>query len=88
MAGGCTNGKQFLTGSRSIRKCPRRAVCGRQGMLSLGQSVQGVMVRGIDPARESGITELSDKMKAGALSDLRGGNSPSCSEQTWRVPWG
>jgi len=42
-------------------------------MLSLGQSVQGVMVRGIDPARESGITELSDKMKKGALSDLRGG---------------
>ncbi|MBY0577292.1 MAG: lipoprotein-releasing ABC transporter permease subunit [Gallionellaceae bacterium] len=45
-----------------------------QGMLSFGQSVQGVMVRGIDPAREAAITELSDKMKAGALSDLRGGD--------------
>ncbi|OGT00004.1 MAG: cell division protein FtsX [Gallionellales bacterium RIFCSPLOWO2_02_FULL_59_110] len=44
-----------------------------QGMLSFGQNVQGVMVRGIDPARETGITELADKMKAGALSDLRGG---------------
>ena len=44
-----------------------------QGMLSFGQSVQGVMVRGIDPARETAITELADKMKAGALSDLRGG---------------
>ena len=44
-----------------------------QGMLSFGQSVQGVMVRGIDPARESAITELSGKMKVGALDDLRGG---------------
>ncbi len=44
-----------------------------QGMLSFGQSVQGVMVRGIDPARETAITELSSKIKAGALEDLRGG---------------
>ncbi|MBI5438934.1 MAG: lipoprotein-releasing ABC transporter permease subunit [Nitrosomonadales bacterium] len=44
-----------------------------QGMLSFGQSVQGVMVRGIDPAQETAITELSGKVKAGALSDLRGG---------------
>jgi lipoprotein-releasing system permease protein len=44
-----------------------------QGMLSLGQSVQGVMVRGIDPARETAITELSSKIKAGALEDLREG---------------
>jgi len=44
-----------------------------QGMLSFGQNVQGVMVRGIDPLRESAITELADKMKSGALSDLRGG---------------
>jgi lipoprotein-releasing system permease protein len=44
-----------------------------QGMLSFGQSVQGVMVRGIDPVLETAITELSDKMKVGALSDLRGG---------------
>jgi lipoprotein-releasing system permease protein len=28
-----------------------------QGMLSFGQSVQGVMVRGIDPAKETAITE-------------------------------
>src|SRR4030065_2206140 len=34
----------------------------RQGMLSFGQSVHGVMVRGIDPQRESAITELSGKM--------------------------
>jgi lipoprotein-releasing system permease protein len=44
-----------------------------QGMLSLGQNVQGVMVRGIDPARETAITELAGKIKAGALGDLRGG---------------
>jgi len=44
-----------------------------QGMLSFGQSVQGVMVRGIDPARETTITELSDKMKVGTLDDLRDG---------------
>ncbi len=44
-----------------------------QGMLSFGQSVQGVMVRGIDPARETAITELSGKIKAGALEDLRSG---------------
>lgn len=44
-----------------------------QGMLSSGKNVQGVMVRGIEPTRESGITELSGKMKAGALDDLRGG---------------
>jgi lipoprotein-releasing system permease protein len=42
-------------------------------MLSLGQNVQGVMVRGIDPARETAITELAGKIKAGALGDLRSG---------------
>jgi lipoprotein-releasing system permease protein len=42
-----------------------------QGMLSFGQSVQGVMVRGIDPALETAITDLSNKIKAGSLDDLR-----------------
>ena len=42
-----------------------------QGMLSFGQSVQGVMVRGIDPTRETAITDLSNKIQYGALSDLR-----------------
>lgn len=42
-------------------------------MLSFGQNVQGVMVRGIDPQQENAITELAGKMKSGALSDLRGG---------------
>jgi len=44
-----------------------------QGMLSFGQNVQGVMVRGIDPQQESAITELTEKMKLGTLNDLRGG---------------
>ncbi len=44
-----------------------------QGMLSYGQSVQGVMVRGIDPALERSITELSNKVKVGSLDDLRSG---------------
>jgi len=44
-----------------------------QGMLSYGQSVQGVMVRGIDPARETSITELSNKIKSGSLDALRSG---------------
>ena len=44
-----------------------------QGMLSFGESVQGVMVRGIDPQRETAITGLSGKMKVGTLDNLRGG---------------
>ena len=44
-----------------------------QGMLSFGQSVQGVMVRGILPEREAELTDLAQKMKSGKLSDLRAG---------------
>lgn len=44
-----------------------------QGMLSFGQSVQGVMVRGILPEQEARITELTEKMKSGALGDLHAG---------------
>jgi lipoprotein-releasing system permease protein len=44
-----------------------------QGMLSFGQSVQGVMVRGIHPELEVGITDLPNKIKAGSLSDLKSG---------------
>jgi lipoprotein-releasing system permease protein len=45
-----------------------------QGMLSFGQSVQGILVRGIDPALERSITELSNKVKAGSLDALRPGD--------------
>ncbi len=44
-----------------------------QGMVSMGDSVQGVMVRGILPEAENRLTGLSDKMKAGSLMDLRPG---------------
>ena len=37
------------------------------------ENVQGVMVRGIDPAQETAITELANKIKAGSLDDLRSG---------------
>ncbi|MDE2118969.1 MAG: lipoprotein-releasing ABC transporter permease subunit [Betaproteobacteria bacterium] len=44
-----------------------------QGMVSLGESVQGVMVRGILPQDESKVIDLSDKMKAGSLQALQDG---------------
>jgi lipoprotein-releasing system permease protein len=44
-----------------------------QGMVSLNESVQGVMVRGILPEAEQRLTALGDKMKHGALNDLRAG---------------
>jgi lipoprotein-releasing system permease protein len=44
-----------------------------QGMLSLNESVQGVMVRGIVPEAENRLIQLSDKMKGGHLEDLRPG---------------
>ena len=44
-----------------------------QGMLSYGQGVQGVIVRGILPAAEDKVADLGSHMKAGHLSDLRPG---------------
>jgi lipoprotein-releasing system permease protein len=44
-----------------------------QGMLSQNENVQGVMVRGILPEAEDRLTQLSDKMKTGQLSNLRAG---------------
>lgn len=44
-----------------------------QGMISLNESVQGVMVRGILPDAEQRLTGLGDKMKHGSLNDLRAG---------------
>ncbi len=42
-----------------------------QGMLSMNDNVQGVMVRGILPQAENRLIGLSDKMKAGSLEALR-----------------
>ena len=44
-----------------------------QGMLSLNDNVQGVMVRGILPDAEQKLTALGDKMKRGTLNELRAG---------------
>ena len=44
-----------------------------QGMLSFDQNVKGVLVRGIEPARETVITELSNKVVSGKLNALRNG---------------
>ena len=44
-----------------------------QGMLSQGERVQGVMVRGIQPAAEQNLIALGDKMKHGKLESLQGG---------------
>ncbi|MEW6561712.1 MAG: lipoprotein-releasing ABC transporter permease subunit [Pseudomonadota bacterium] len=44
-----------------------------QGMISFGQSVQGVMLRGILPEQESRVTDLSSSMKSGSTADLKPG---------------
>ncbi|WP_313317552.1 lipoprotein-releasing ABC transporter permease subunit [Stenotrophomonas sp.] len=43
-----------------------------QGMLS-GARVQGAIVQGIDPAQESKVSVLADKMTKGSLDDLKPG---------------
>ena len=44
-----------------------------QGMLSYGQAVQGVLVRGVLPGYEDKVADLGKNMKAGKLADLRAG---------------
>lgn len=44
-----------------------------QGMLSYGQAVQGVIIRGVLPADEDKVAELGSHMKAGKLDDLKPG---------------
>jgi len=44
-----------------------------QGMLSHGKATSGVLVRGIDPAREPGVSDVGRKLTAGSLEDLRSG---------------
>lgn len=42
-----------------------------QGMVSYGQSVQGVLVRGVLPAQEDKVADLGSHMRAGNLADLK-----------------
>lgn len=44
-----------------------------QGMLSYGQAVQGVLVRGILPQQENKVAELGNHMRAGSLDNLQAG---------------
>jgi lipoprotein-releasing system permease protein len=44
-----------------------------QGMISLSESVQGVMVRGVLPDGENRLTDFGNKFKKGKLDDLRAG---------------
>ncbi|MGH8665683.1 MAG: ABC transporter permease, partial [Burkholderiales bacterium] len=44
-----------------------------QSMLSFGASVQGAVIRGIDPAAESKVAEVGKHMKVGSLDALKPG---------------
>ncbi|QJR15467.1 lipoprotein-releasing ABC transporter permease subunit [Usitatibacter palustris] len=44
-----------------------------QGLLTTGQSVRGVVVRGIDPALEGEVADIGGKMMAGSLAALKPG---------------
>lgn len=41
-----------------------------QGLMTTGEQVKGVMVRGIDPVLEGGVNEVADKLVAGRLDKL------------------
>ena len=44
-----------------------------QGMLTFGQSVQGVILRGILPNEEAKVADIGSKMVTGKLADLKAG---------------
>jgi lipoprotein-releasing system permease protein len=44
-----------------------------QGMLTRDQAVQGVLIRGVLPAQEAAVSDLSSQMKVGRLTDLQAG---------------
>lgn len=44
-----------------------------QGMVSLGSNVSGALIRGIDPARERGVSEVLNKVIAGNADALKPG---------------
>lgn len=45
-----------------------------QAMIARGQALAGVQMRGIDPAFESNVSDISDQMAQGQLSDLAAGS--------------
>jgi lipoprotein-releasing system permease protein len=52
----------------------------RQVLLTSRSAVQGIVLRGIDPAREVRVTELGNNIKAGRLEDLATGAAPARAE--------
>ncbi len=44
-----------------------------QSMLSFGSTVQGAVIRGIDPAAEAKVADIGNHMRVGSLDDLRAG---------------
>jgi lipoprotein-releasing system permease protein len=44
-----------------------------QGLLAVGDNVRGVLVRGIDPAREVAVADFAQHMRVGKLDDLKEG---------------
>ncbi len=44
-----------------------------QGMLTYDQAVQGVLIRGVLPAAEANVSDLSSQMKQGQLASLKAG---------------
>ncbi|HZQ62471.1 MAG TPA: lipoprotein-releasing ABC transporter permease subunit, partial [Casimicrobiaceae bacterium] len=44
-----------------------------QAMLSTGDVNRGVLVRGVDPAREAGVDDIGGHMRVGSLNDLHAG---------------
>jgi len=45
-----------------------------QGMVTRSSQVHGAIIRGIDPARESGVSEVLDKLVLGSAEGLQPGN--------------
>lgn len=44
-----------------------------EGMLKVGAELSGTMLRGIDPAMETQVSEIANKMKTGSLDALKAG---------------
>ena len=76
-----SNGEQVLADWKSLSGQAQRSpevlagapFVAAQGMLMRGQDIRGVQVRGIDPAAEQSVSDLSRQMIAGSLDKLKPG---------------
>lgn len=62
---------KFAQGSNQVKAAAPYIMA--QGMLSVGQAVQGSIIRGILPTTEDRVADIGAKMKAGKLNDLKAG---------------